>query len=411
MINETPLFTKALPIIEKIQQAGYEAYFVGGCVRDALLKKEINDVDIATSAFPAEVKAIFPKTIDLGIEHGTVMVLKNDETYEVTTFRTESTYQDFRRPDEVVFVRSLEEDLKRRDFTVNALAMTQNGEIIDYFDGMKDLEKGLIKAVGSPEERFFEDALRMMRGIRFVSQLNFDIDLETKKAIHLHHALLEKIAVERIQVEFVKLLLGHGRQKGLSLFIETELYEYCPELASRHKQLVYFSTLKNNQNHKLMSPLSAWTLLLFALEIKEEEVESFLRAWKCSKKMMQQVKIALRTLRIRIKQPLDDLLLYQSGYENTLEVEELLTFVDKTADIKRLEELNNRLPIKDKKEMAITGFDLLAYFNAKPGKWLGEALNEIEVAIVVGEVTNDKEAILNWLVTNGKVKNSGYKTI
>ena len=407
MINESPLFTKALPIIEEIQQAGFEAYFVGGCVRDALLKKEINDVDIATSAFPAEVKAIFPKTIDLGIEHGTVMVLKNDETYEVTTFRTESTYQDFRRPDEVVFVRSLEEDLKRRDFTVNALAMTQDGEVIDYFDGVSDLKKGLIKAVGSPVERFFEDALRMMRGARFVSQLNFNIDYATKKAIHLHHALLEKIAVERIQVEFVKLLLGHGRQKALKLFIETELYEYCPGLSGHHEQLVYFSTLKNNQNRKLLSSLSAWTLLLFALEIKEEEVEAFLRAWKCSKKMIQQVKIALRTLNIRIEQPLDALLLYQSGYKNTLEVEELLTFVDRASDIKRLEELNNRLPIKSKKEIAVTGFDLLAYFSKKPGKWLGEALDEIEIAIVLGEVSNEKETILNWLVINNKITNNG----
>ncbi|MCA9766031.1 MAG: CCA tRNA nucleotidyltransferase, partial [Carnobacterium sp.] len=237
MIHDNLLFTKALPIIAEIKQAGYEAYFVGGCVRDALLNKEINDVDLATSAFPAEIKAIFSKTIDVGIEHGTVMVLKNDETYEVTTFRTESTYQDFRRPDQVVFVRSLKEDLKRRDFTVNALAMTEDGEIIDYFDGVNDLTNGLIKAVGSPKERFFEDALRMMRGVRFVSQLNFRMDSETKKAIFLHRALLAKIAVERIQVEFMKLLLGEGRQKGLNLFIESALYSYCPGLAEYQKEL------------------------------------------------------------------------------------------------------------------------------------------------------------------------------
>ncbi|WP_034550014.1 CCA tRNA nucleotidyltransferase [Carnobacterium funditum] len=403
MINESPLFSKALPIIEDIKKAGYEAYFVGGCVRDALLNKEINDVDIATSAFPAEVKAIFPKTIDVGIEHGTVMVLKNDETYEVTTFRTESTYQDFRRPDQVVFVRSLNEDLKRRDFTVNALAMTQDGEVIDFFDGVNDLKNGLIKAVGSPEERFFEDALRMMRGVRFVSQLNFIMDSETKKAIHIHHALLEKIAVERIQVEFIKLLLGEGRQKGLNLFVESELYLYCPGLAGYQKELVCFSTLRNSQNHKLMSSLSAWTLLLFALGKKEDEVNLFLRSWKCSKRMIQQVKIALKALTIRTKQPLDDLLLYQSGYEIIREVEELLTFLNKTADLSRLQKLNNQLPIKDKKEIAVTGFDLLAYFDAKPGKWLGEALDKIEVAIVLGEINNEKEAILSWLSTTDKV--------
>ncbi|MGB3160262.1 CCA tRNA nucleotidyltransferase [Carnobacterium sp.] len=404
MINESPLFTKSLPVIKEIQKAGYEAYFVGGCVRDALLNKEINDVDIATSAFPAEVKTIFPKTIDIGIEHGTVMVLRNDETYEVTTFRTESTYQDFRRPDQVTFVRSLKEDLKRRDFTVNALAMTQDGEIIDYFDGLIDLENGLIKAVGSPEERFFEDALRMMRGVRFVSQLDFKIDSNTKKAIHLYHHLLGKIAVERIQVEFIKLLLGQGRQNGMRLFIETNLYRYCPGLADYEKELIYFSTLANNQNNKLASSLSAWTLLLFALDKHENEVEPFLRAWKCSKKMIKQVKVALRILRIRTSKPLNNLLLYQTGYDITREVEELLIFIDKKMDLTNLEQLANLLPIKNKKEIAVTGFDLLHYFNLKPGKWLGEALDEIEIAIVLNKVENEKEAILKWATLNDIVK-------
>ena len=148
-------FKQALPIIDKIEEAGFEAYFVGGSVRDTLLNKPINDVDIATSAKPNEIKEIFPKTIDVGIEHGTVMVLWKDASYEITTFRTESTYQDFRRPDTVEFVRSLKEDLKRRDFTINALAMDRDGKIIDYFNGQKDLENNLIKAVGIPEERFF----------------------------------------------------------------------------------------------------------------------------------------------------------------------------------------------------------------------------------------------------------------
>src|SRR5699024_10264166 len=204
-------FRKALPIIEKIEENGFEAYFVGGGVRDTLLGKSIHDVDIATSAYPEEMKKMFPRTIDVGIEHGTVMVLYKDETYEITTFRTESTYQDFRRPDSVTFVRSLKEDLKRRDFTINALAMNKEGHIIDYFNGMEDLKLKRIKAVGQPTERFHEDALRMMRAVRFVSQLQFHLEKETKEAIEEHHALLEKIAIERIQSEFIKLLLGKGR--------------------------------------------------------------------------------------------------------------------------------------------------------------------------------------------------------
>ncbi|MCA9767048.1 MAG: CCA tRNA nucleotidyltransferase, partial [Carnobacterium sp.] len=207
-----------------------------------------------------------------------------------------------------------------------------------------------------------------------------------------------------IQVEFMKLLLGEGRQKGLNLFVESALYSYCPGLAEYQKELLYFASLKNDQNYNLRSPVAAWTLLLFTLEKQEEDVDSFLRAWKCSKKMIQQVKVALKALNFRVKQPLDPLLLYQSGYAIILEVEELLLFLDKPADLTRLEELMDSLPMKDKKEMAVSGFDLLIYFNKSPGKWLGEALDKIEVAIILGDIANEKKAILNWLSETNEIK-------
>ena len=154
-LKQLPLeYQKAIPVLKKLENEGYEAYFVGGSVRDILLNQPIHDVDIATSAFPEEIKQLFPKTIDIGIEHGTVLVLENDEQYEITTFRTESTYQDYRRPDHVEFVRSLAEDLKRRDFTINAFALKEDGEIIDLFDGLQDLEEQILRAVGNPHERF-----------------------------------------------------------------------------------------------------------------------------------------------------------------------------------------------------------------------------------------------------------------
>ena len=140
-------FQGAMPILRKLQEAGYEAYYVGGSVRDILLNKPIHDVDIATSAFPAVVKELFHRTIDVGIDHGTVMVITKEATYEVTTFRTESTYQDYRRPDHVEFVRSLKEDLKRRDFTINALAVGIDGTVIDLFDGLEDLRNKVLRAV------------------------------------------------------------------------------------------------------------------------------------------------------------------------------------------------------------------------------------------------------------------------
>ncbi len=185
-------FEIARPIVQNIEEAGFEAYFVGGSVRDTVLGLDIHDVDIASSAYPAEIKKIFKHTVDTGIEHGTVMVLDHGNGYEITTFRTESGYQDYRRPDKVTFVRSLAEDLKRRDFTINALAMKENGEIIDLFDGLTDLKNNLIKAVGNPEERFHEDALRMMRAVRFASKLDFMVEVNTLNAIKNHSELLEK---------------------------------------------------------------------------------------------------------------------------------------------------------------------------------------------------------------------------
>ncbi|TAS74172.1 CCA tRNA nucleotidyltransferase, partial [Lactiplantibacillus plantarum] len=214
-------FQAAKPIIETIEAAGYEAYFVGGCVRDTILGKPLHDVDIATSAFPAEVKQLFKRTVDTGIEHGTVMILDHGNGYETTTFRTESGYQDFRRPDKVTFVRSLKEDLKRRDFTINALAMTANGEVIDLFDGLADMEQGILRAVGVAEERFHEDALRMMRAVRFASQLGFTIESQTEQAIADNAALLAKIAVERTRVEWEKLLMGQHPVAGLTGLLTT----------------------------------------------------------------------------------------------------------------------------------------------------------------------------------------------
>src|SRR3954463_2172771 len=203
-----PIFLKAIPLLEKVEKAGFEAYFVGGCVRDFILGKKIADVDIATSATPLEIKEIFLKTIDVGIEHGTVIVLWEKDTYELTTFRSDGEYTDFRRPSDVKFIRSLEEDLKRRDFTMNSMAMDKKGQIIDPFNGQEAIKNKMIETVGSAIIRFHEDALRMMRAVRFVSQLSFSIELNTSMALKEHASLLEKVSIERKTVEFEKLLNG-----------------------------------------------------------------------------------------------------------------------------------------------------------------------------------------------------------
>ncbi len=193
-------------IIERLESAGYEAFAVGGCVRDAVLGREPADWDITTSALPEEVKNLFSRTIDTGIQHGTVTVMKDHVGYEVTTYRIDGEYEDARHPKEVSFTVNLIEDLKRRDFTINAMAYNDRAGLVDAFDGIGDLEKKIIRCVGNPRDRFGEDALRMLRAVRFSAQLGFSIEEETKEAIGELAGNLEKISAERIQVELVKLL-------------------------------------------------------------------------------------------------------------------------------------------------------------------------------------------------------------
>ena len=195
-------------ILEELQKAGYEAYAVGGCVRDALLGREPHDWDITTSALPQQVKEIFPRTIDTGLKHGTVTVLAGREAYEVTTFRVDGVYEDGRHPKQVTFTPSLEEDLKRRDFTINAMAYSGSSGLVDLFGGQKDLEDGVIRAVGDPLQRFSEDALRIMRAVRFSAQLGYRIDPETLRAASQLAPNLKKISWERIRDELEKTLMS-----------------------------------------------------------------------------------------------------------------------------------------------------------------------------------------------------------
>ena len=195
-------------IIEVLQNNGYEAYVVGGCVRDTLLGRLPKDWDITTSALPQQVKSLFPRTIDTGIQHGTVTIMIDKEGYEVTTYRIDGDYEDGRHPKEVTFTPSLLEDLKRRDFTINAMAYNDTYGLVDLFGGRQDLEDKRICCVGNPVERFNEDALRMMRAVRFAAQLGFTIEENTFFAIKQLVQNLRKISAERIQVELSKTLIS-----------------------------------------------------------------------------------------------------------------------------------------------------------------------------------------------------------
>lgn len=199
---------KVRQIIETLQENGYEAYAVGGCVRDSLLGREPEDWDITTSALPEQTKALFSRTFDTGIAHGTITVLLDKEGFEVTTYRIDGKYEDCRHPKEVTFTRCLSEDLLRRDFTINAMAYNDKAGIVDLFGGIEDLQNGVIRCVGDAKARFGEDALRMMRAVRFSAQLGFEIEEQTRSAARQLAPNLKNISAERIQTELVKLLVA-----------------------------------------------------------------------------------------------------------------------------------------------------------------------------------------------------------
>ncbi|WP_312541207.1 CCA tRNA nucleotidyltransferase [Enterococcus sp.] len=391
-LNNLPeAFVQAAPLLQKIEEAGFEAYFVGGSVRDTILNQPIHDVDIATSAFPAEVKALFPRTIDIGIEHGTVLVLWEQEQYEITTFRTEAAYQDFRRPDKVDFVRSLQEDLKRRDFTINALALQKDGQIIDLFDGLADLDNQVLRAVGNPQERFHEDALRMMRGVRFVSQLGFELEARTFLAIQENHALLAKISVERVMIEFVKMLLGTHRNQALKAFVATECYQYCPGLRPYGEALLRMADLPALP---LIKEEAAWVLLLDQLHLNAHEVRPFLKAWKCSNACIRQVQAGYQFLLMRKASDWTDSTLYQAGMTTIELVESLLPFIGQDGCLNDVEARYQALPIHQLQDLAVNGRDLLRAFDRPSGPWLKDVLQQLEASVVKRDIANQQEALL-----------------
>ena len=199
---------KVNKILTALHDAGFEAFAVGGCVRDSMLGKVPNDWDITTSAHPEDVKRLFRRTVDTGIQHGTVTVMLGSEGFEITTYRIDGEYEDARHPKEVTFTSSLREDLRRRDFTINAMAYSPQNGLIDYFDGLTDLRRGVIRAVGDPEERFREDALRIMRAVRFSAQLGYHIEENTRRAVRDMAPNLSKISAERIASELTRLLVS-----------------------------------------------------------------------------------------------------------------------------------------------------------------------------------------------------------
>ncbi|WP_125605835.1 CCA tRNA nucleotidyltransferase [Lapidilactobacillus bayanensis] len=388
-------FQRALPILQQIEAHGYEAYFVGGSVRDTLLGKSIADVDIATSAFPAEIKEIFPKTIDTGIKHGTVTVMVQGIGYEVTTFRTESGYQDFRRPDHVTFVRSLRQDLQRRDFTINALAVRADGLIIDEYQGLADLAAKRIRAVGNADERFHEDALRMMRAVRFASQLGFEITTDTYVSL-LHNAeLLQKIAVERIHTEFEKMMVGANWLIGWKLFVATNLIKNTPFFQD-HLQDDYPNFTAVTQ--PLMDEAAVWTLLGEGFNFTLNEQRQLLHSWKSANKVIADSQHTLAFSRLLQKHASPTAWeIYQVDATIIERLATIWPILKLQADFTGLAIQYQNLPIKNRHELALNGQVLIAELGIKPGPAIGYWLDRVEQAVVMGKVGNETGQLLNWI--------------
>ena len=251
-------------IIRALEQAGYEAYAVGGCVRDSLMGREPKDWDITTSAQPEEVKAVFERTFDTGIQHGTVSVREHGRTYEVTTYRIDGSYADHRRPDHVEFTASLREDLARRDFTINAMAYHPERGLVDYFEGVQDLECGRIRCVGDPLQRFEEDALRMLRALRFSARLGFTVDPPTWQAIQEKAPLLGQVSKERIHEELHQILLSE-HPESIEAVQTASLMPWCvPELAV---QTVCYDALRKAPPR----PVLRWAAFLQTLDAEQTD--------------------------------------------------------------------------------------------------------------------------------------------
>ena len=307
-------------IINKIYENNYEAYIVGGCVRDAILGFEPNDYDITTSASPNTIQEIFKdfKCIETGIEHGTVSVVIEDEIFEITTYRIEGEYKDHRRPDKVDFTDRLEEDLKRRDFTINAMAYNEKKGLIDLFGGKEDLNNKIIKTVGNPYDRFNEDGLRMIRAIRFSSKLNFTIEKETLKAIYDKSFIINNISLERITDEFTKIILS-DKPENIKYLFETKLLKYLNisneddigKLKQFYNEIVILKKINKNLEKRL-------ALLDYIVEKNNINCKSFCNELIYSKKIIKNHNIILTLLKN-----------IEIDHLNKVEIKKILSGVDR----------------------------------------------------------------------------------
>lgn len=430
--------------LKKLNQAGFEAYLVGGGVRDALMGLPPKDYDITTSALPRQTEAVFAddRLIETGLKHGTVTVLLDKMPLEITTFRTDGAYSDFRHPDTVAFSAKLEDDLARRDFTVNALAYHPEHGVIDCFGGTEDLKKGILRCVGSPVSRFREDALRILRALRFSSALGFSIEKETAAAVHSEKALLSHVSAERIYTELVALLCGKNVRSVLEDYADVlgvilpqmKAMDGCLQNCPYHCYDVLRHTAYAVQ---AVRPESVLRLAAFFHDIGKpacrttdeagndhffghaaysaEIAEQCLMALRADTKTVQTVTTLVRYHDMPVEMPVEETEKRVKRALNRLSAELFFPLMElkradtlahapcchgRLADIDRFERLANAILQKQEcfsiRQLAVTGTDLLEA-GIPQGRQIGEILQTLLDAVLDGSVKNERQALLNYV--------------
>lgn len=398
-------------IIDKFKENSYEAFIVGGCVRDTLLSKDLNDYDITTNAMPEVTQSLFDRTIPTGIKHGTITVMLNKEPYEITTYRIDGEYKDNRRPDDVIFVSDIKKDLSRRDFTINAMAYSPYFGFKDFFDGQKDLENKTIKAVGDANKRFNEDALRMLRAIRFASLLNFTIEEKTYKAIKDNAHLIQNVSYERINVELLKILKNDNATMGIKLLEETNLLENIySEFHSKYFNKDYFlgNILYLDKINKFIPSKLCFMLQTCFTDISLADLRKALRKLKCDNKTIdssisiysnskissyininsnKELKIFLSSLDRNIITELFEYAILNNKIKN-VETSHIEQLYENTKNILQKKEA---LYIKD---LDIDGSNLMRELDIKAGKELGEILHKLLLEVYKDDTLNVKSKLL-----------------
>ena len=387
-------------VLNILHENGFEAYVVGGCVRDSIMGKIPSDWDVATSAKPDQILLCFNnrKTIETGLKHGTVTVVINKMQIEITTYRIDGEYSDNRRPDEVLFTDKIKLDLRRRDFTINALAYNKSG-IIDLFGGLDDINNKFIKCVGAAGERFNEDGLRILRALRFASVLNFDIEENTSSSIFRNKALLNNISMERINIEFSKLIMGSNYRKILIEYREV-IEVFLPEI-----QVLTEDEFKYRLN--AMKVLNSLTLRLAVFLYNTDATDKILMNLKYDNKTIKTVKILVENINGRINHDPVNVKrwLNKINYVNLnylIKIKKSL-FDSEFYELEETEKIMNEI-IRTKQcysleTLAINGQDLIDAGVPK-GKNIGIILDIILSEVIEGKLVNEKDSLLNFIYVN-----------